>query len=222
VIHNLLWRCPVCATNGSLKHRRVPFLSEKVGCRSCGTSWRVQRVVGGNDYLLRVTAGEPSLIGFELPLASWYDRMNDGLELEAIQDDSVDLAEDEMLILKGEHVVMAAEINNPMFLDLPPERPKREKVAFGRVEARQVGEGQLFVTDQRLIFCWSGGQHDLDLARLSSVDAIMGQRLSLLHGMNLYTFRLKGENVLKWLTYLDLVAQSVARLTGHQITTAGF
>lgn len=211
----LLWRCPLCATNDALVHTVRCFRADRVHCRQCHAEWRVRRVPGDNFYLRLVHTGD------ERSITAWYDAMKATLRLEPIYDAEVSLDAGEILYLASGPAVLIAEETDPSFFPVPPDpdatrRDKRE------VGGKVAGQGRLFLTRRRLIWQGEGRTNSWPLARLNSAYAFVDYGLTLMIEMRLYTVRFFEESLLKWVTYLALLAPLVEAETGHRITTSHF
>lgn len=212
----LLWRCPLCATNDALVHRRRVFRPEWVRCRACGTVWQVIRVMG-EDYRLRVIEGERAWVGLELPLAEWYDRMKAGLELVPLKDVPLALPEGEVGYLQSRRARLFARTNDPTFFGEAAARVPEEQA-----HTRVVGWGQILLTNERLIWQGALGSYDFWLKRLISVHAIFNVALQFFYQETLYQFRFSEESLLKWLTYIAYAGRRIKEVYGHTILTSNF
>jgi len=90
------------------------------------------------------------------------------------------------------------------------------------VRGRPVGAGRLFLTDRRLAWQGEPTAHDFPLARLNSAYALLTDGLVLLVEMRLYTVRFLRESLLKWVTFISLIAPQVEAATGHRIAVSNF
>lgn len=237
MIPDLLWRCPLCATNDALIQKRRLFRPLQIHCTHCGAIWRVRRVVG-DDYWLEVVAS-PSMdvkdvkmeaeVGTDLPLARWYARMKETIELTPIPvgpvgpglqtTPIVTLADGEQLYLASRQITLAAEADDPLFFEGQGDtRQDRRDVGRGRV-----GLGRFFLTNQRLIWQGEDGrERNFSLERLNSVYSVFNLALVILYEMRLYQVRFLQESLLKWLTYFAYVAKEVKAASGHLITTSNY
>ncbi len=228
MITDLLWRCPLCATNDALALQRRLFRSPQLRCRHCGTTWQVRRVIG-DDYWLKVVVSPatPEQVGRDLPLAQWYARLKETVALAPISETSgvlfhpaVTLADGERLYLASRNVRLAAEAGDPLFFGGADTDTSRNKQGMG---SARVGQGRLLLTNQRLI--WQGvdgRQVDFALDKLNSAYAAFNAALILLYGMRLYNVRFTQESLLKWITYFAYVAKEVKAASGHLITTSNY
>jgi hypothetical protein len=222
MIPMLLWRCPLCATNDVLLHVSRRFRADRVHCRHCGAEWRVRRVPGDNFYL-NLTVGRDGIPPYkndERSLVAWYDLMEETVRLESIQYPAADLDAGEVLYLASGPAELQAEETDPLFFSPVPEPPR--KADKRQVEGRSAGWGRLFLTDRRLVWRGEGLPQTFPLARLNSAYAIMDFGLALMVERRLYTVYFSEESLLKWVTYLALVARQVAAETGHRIETSHF
>jgi hypothetical protein len=215
VIPLLLWRCPLCVTDDALVHVERPFRAGRVHCRRCGAEWRVRRVPGDNFYLNLANRSD------ERSITAWYDAMKATVRLEPILDPALPLPPGEALYLASGPAELQAEATDPLFFPVP-ESPRASRVDKKEVAGRTTGQGRVFLTSRRLIWQGDGPARSFPLARLNSAYAVMDYGLTLMVEMRLYTVRFLEESLLKWVTYLALVAPQVEAETGHRITTSHF
>ena len=228
MIPELLWRCPLCATNDVLVHNTRLFCPDLVGCGHCRARWSVRRVPG-DDYYLRLIRQSEILDtvneGIEQPLKAWYDRMKSTLQLVPISDPAAPLDPDEVLYLASKDMDLVAEETDPRFF--PGEegggslRPKEE------VRAQSVGPGRLFLTNRRLI--WQGVVREMGeqpwvasfpLEEIQMATPFFGVVLNV--GNRLYMLYFPEESMLKWVTYLGQVSEDILVDRGYQIKTAPY
>lgn len=100
----------------------------------------------------------------------------------------------------------------------PENSPRR--IDKRAVRGRPVGAGRLFLTDRRLAWQGEAVACDFPLARLNSAYALLADGLVLMVELRLYTVRFLRESLLKWVTYIALVAPQVEAATGHRIATS--
>jgi len=219
----LLWRCPLCAVNDALVHIERRFRADRLRCRACGAEWRLRRVPGDNFYLELRTGpgGVAPRRRDERSITAWYDAMKATLRLEPIHDPALALTADEVLYLASGPAELHAEADDPLFFPVadPPAATRRDK---RHIEGRRVGRGRLFLTNRRLVWQHEGTARAFALRRLNSVHTVMDDGLTLMVEMRLYTVRFLEESLLKWLTYLALLAPQVEAETGHRIATSHF
>jgi hypothetical protein len=220
MIPMLLWRCPLCATNDALLHISRRFRADRLRCTHCRAEWRVRRVPGDNFYLKLVRQdGIPPDRRDERSITAWYDAMKATLRLEPLRDPAVALDAGEALYLASGAAELQAEETDPLFF-LAPE--PRRKVDKRQIEGRSVGRGRLFLTNRRLVWRGEGPPRTFRLARLNSAYAVMDLGLALMVERRIYTVYFFEESLLKWVTYLALVARQVQAETGHRIETSRF
>jgi hypothetical protein len=221
MITDLLWRCPLCATNDALAQQRHLFRSPQLRCRHCGATWQVRRVIG-DDYWLKVIASPaaPEQVGRDLPLAQWYARLKETVALAPTEDPAVTLAEGERLYLASRAVRLAAEADDPLFFGAAAAAAPRNRQELG---SARVGSGRLFLTSRRLIWLGADGrQVDFALEKLNSAYATFNVAMVLMVNMRLYSVRFTRESLLKWITYFAYVAKEIKAASGHLITTSNF
>jgi hypothetical protein len=219
MIPTLLWRCPLCATDDALIHIERRFRADRLYCTHCRAEWRVRRVPGDNFYL-KLTVGQNGILPTdERSLATWYDVMKATLRLEPRHDPALTLDPGETLYLASGAAELQAEASDPLFF--PTSEPRR-KLDKRDIEGRSAGRGRLFLTDRRLAWLSQGPPHSFSLAHLNSAYAVMDVGLALMVERRLYTVYFFEESLLKWVTYLALVAQQVLAETGHRIETSHF
>jgi hypothetical protein len=244
VIPDLLWRCPLCATNDALRHSQRWLHAEVVDCTACGAQWRVRRVVGDNYYLKIARSGGCSAAfppGVELSITAWYDLMKQTVHLEALPEPPNLLEAGERLYLASGQATLWAEAQ-PALTGADPLRPAAAEISppsgtnLSSTEAGggRVGLGHLFLTDQRLI--WqpfyvpvkhlqpSPEPHSVTfpLQQVNGIYAIFNLGLSMVVGMRLYSLRFANESPLKWVTYTALLAPQVQSESGHHIQTSHY
>ncbi len=223
MIQDLLWRCPLCATNDSLRHTRAWLLWEKVDCLACGARWRVRRAVGDTYYLRVIRPGaKPAAYppGFELSIPVWYDLMKQTLRLEALPAPPGLLESDESLYLVSDPVTLWAETAGET-------RPGADLTG-------QIGRGSLLLTDRQILWRRSSRAGERQAAEadpetisfpLQEVDGIhtfLNLALFLVVGRRLYTFRFANESPLKWVTYAAGLAPRLQAGSGHKIRLSHF
>jgi hypothetical protein len=224
MIPTLLWRCPLCETNDALIHSQRRLRADLVCCRACRAEWRVRRVVGDNFYLKlsKGPDGDPPNRKDERSITAWYDAIKAKLRLEPIQAFGITLQPGERLYLASGLAALIAESTDPLFF------PANATSVYTRLNKRDisgkmVGQGQLFLTDQRLIWLNEAGQTtSWPLVCLNSAYAFLNFGVMFMIEMRLYTVHFPTESLLKWVTYVALVAQKVEAETGHRITTSNF
>lgn len=232
MIPTLLWRCPLCETNDALIHLPRRLRADLVRCTHCSAQWRVRRVLGDDYYLKLVKGTEESvekrprrscldLRGLELPLREWYEMMKRSVSLVAVEDPPVSLQSRELAYLVSGPVDLTAEANDPLFFsavgkfgDVVLEKSKVEGVVVGR--------GTLILTNRRLV--WQGEERacSFPLESVSSAHTLLDYGVAFMVGMRLYIACFLEESVLKWITYLALVARELEAETGHRIVTSHF
>lgn len=216
----LLWRCPLCATDDALRQVERRFRADRLFCTHCRTEWRVRRAPGDNFYLtLAVGQNDTLSHGDERSLAAWYDLMKGTLRLERRHDPALALEPGEALYLASGAAELQAEATDPLFFPAPAPRRRVDK---RHVEGRSAGRGRLFLTDRRLVWLGEELPRTFPLARLNSAHAVMDLGLALMVERRLYTVYFLEESLLKWVTYLALVARQVWSKTGHRIETSHF
>lgn len=221
MIPTLLWRCPLCATDDALVHIERRFRADRVHCRACGAEWRLRRAVGDNFYL-RLVAGQdgiPPEGDDERSVTAWYDAMKETLRLEPLCDPAVALEPGEALYLASGPAELIAEEGDPLFFAGPSggDATRRDKRDVG---GKPAGRGRLLLTGRRLIWQGEEAACSWPLARLNSAYAFLNYGVMFLVEMRLYTVHFLEESLLKWVTYLALVAPLVEAETGHRITTS--
>jgi hypothetical protein len=218
----LLWRCPVCGTDDALDYRVRWFRPDHLHCSHCGALWEVRRVIG-EDYRLRVVAGDTAPVGLELPLAEWYDRMKEGFRLEPLAVQLSQLGSDEVLYLQGVDVPLIVRTGNPLLTGWEgrqaPTGPLPQELA---PQWDTVGVGRLLFTNQRLI--WAGDQAACDFwwNQVNAVFTWFVEIFGIMYGTTTYRFEIPGQSILKWLTYSGFLAQDIEAATGRSITVSHY
>lgn len=207
MIPDLLWRCPLCGANDALRHRERWLLPDGVWCTGCQARWRLRRRPGQGFFLKLERDEAGAQAGLELPLAAWYDRMKAGIPFETLETGGLELQPGERLYLASRPLELWLEGGQPF--PPPPQPPRRPGAPGAETTGTRLGNGLLLLTDRRL--CWRGEaapDHDFPLAELSGAFTILNQGLALTSGGWLFFFRLLHESPLKWVTYLDRLANA--------------
>jgi hypothetical protein len=217
-VAGLLWRCPVCHTNDALIHMRPLFGTQTVSCQACDTGWELRGLMG-HDFRMQVVKGAPELIGLDMPLSTWYEKMKVDFQPAPIPTTGVDLLPGEEVYLEVADVPL--EPHKPSALyeewnerEAPKSQPPALQVAG---EWDSIGEGRLLLTSHRLL--WKSPQRELDFywSSISSVHNFALNTLGIGYVSARYRFALQGENGLKWLTYAGTLAQRTAELNHHKV-----
>lgn len=214
----LLWRCPQCRTDDTMRAAKRLLGPATVQCTACGTRWLVRRVPG-HDYRLRVIAGEAALIGAELPLAEWYARLKAGLGLRARPAGPLALEPGEEAYTCDEDVALIVRRGTP----LPPLGQDRHAPAAWpprqpRPEAWEtVGRGRLCLTNRRLLWQAPSGGYDFHWPAVRAVFGFLTVHMGIIYGDVAYRFQPPKGTLLKWLTYSRLLAEHLKEATGQSI-----
>jgi 1-acyl-sn-glycerol-3-phosphate acyltransferase len=219
----LLWRCPICLTDDALVHDGRWFRSDRLRCRACGTEWVVRRVQG-RDFRLEVVAGSPDLVGLDMALTAWYDAMKRDFQPSPIPSTGLDLQPGEELYLSTGSVKMVAYPSNELVGGWTGREPPRDTL-LRRSEAGQfqdLGTGQLFLTNRRLV--WEGPKGGLDfrLEQITDVNLRLYFMMRINYGLTPYRFMFTQDTGLKWLTYAGTLAQQAAAREGRKVTMSPF
>lgn len=211
MIPDLLWRCPLCAANDALVHRRAWLRAETVSCTVCGARWRVRRAVG-DDFYLRLTQPGSSqnqcLIGEERRLAAWYHLMKQSLHLEPVSDENLPIA-----LFDGESLYLAS--GEAELWGVPSQGGAR-----GFFEPVYLDRGRLFLTNARLVWQGDTQQADYPLRHVNGVYAIINFNLALVVGQQMYQVLFARESPLKWVSYAARLALRVQAESGHLLRTS--
>ncbi len=212
--------------NDALKQVVRPLRGDRLVCDACGARWRVRRAVGDTFYLRWVAAGRvgsavggaasvPAVVGDELPIHTWYELMKQTVRLLPLDDPTASLPAGETLYLRSGPAELHVEEGDPLFF---PAAAAPSRVDKRQVRGVSVGQGQLLLSDRRLIWQGSDEPRSFPLAQLNSAYAVMDIALALLVGMRLVTVRFGAESLLKWVTLIALVG----REKGLRIETSHF
>lgn len=238
MIPTLLWRCPLCETNDALIHLPRRLRADLVRCTHCSAQWRVRCVLGDDYYLKLVKVNEGAvekrprrsisesiiaedLRGLELPLREWYEIMKRLVSLSAVDDPPVSLQSGELAYLVSGPVDLTAEANDPLFFSGTGEFGD-VVLEKGKVEGVLVGRGTLILTNRRIVWQGDGRACSFPLESVSSAHTLLDYGVAFMVGMRLYITGFLEESVLKWITYLALVARELEAETGHRIVTSHF
>jgi hypothetical protein len=163
------------------------------------------------DYQLRVTEGSPPFLGAEAPLAQWYDQMKASLILTPTQDPAINLHPGEILWVKSKPAKLLKDVTA---LQATPGILFRNK---------KLGKGQLFLTSERLIWTGTETLPDFWLRKLIAAWTVRNRFFAIQYeGLEIFKFRFLEESILKWLTYLALVAQQIKQTHGHTISLSNY
>ena len=221
MIPTLLWRCPLCAQNDSLKQKSRLASPVQIQCLHCQTRWKVRRVIG-DDYWLQVTQSTafPEKVGIDHPLTHWYDRMKETISLVPVSDPIAPLETGEKLYLASRQVLFIVNPNDPLVHEDHAKDLKEIKWFSTGVK---LGTGRVFLTDRRVIWLLDKGKYyAFPLTKINSVYAAANQALVLLFEIRLLELRFLEESLLKWLTYFAFVAKKVKETSNHLITTSHY
>jgi 1-acyl-sn-glycerol-3-phosphate acyltransferase len=218
----LLWRCPVCGTDDAVAEDRHILRRHHVSCAACGTTWHLRRVPG-SDFRLQVIAGAEDLLGLDMPLTAWYDRIKERFQLCPASLPGLDLLPDEQVYLKTGGAVMLLD----RAISLVKEGWRSREAPWAELPAKpgdwaRLGPGTLWLTNRR--FVWDGppGPLDIQWSRVSAVSLRMYSLFGVHHGSTPYRFWLTQDNALKWLTFAGAVAQTGPRADGRPVTVSPY
>jgi hypothetical protein len=133
--------------------------------------------------------------------------MKAGLKLTAIHDPATDLERGEVLWVKSKRAKLLQEV------------PVSQETSGFYFYNKKLGKGHLFLTSERLI--WKGSEmlQTFWLRKLQAAWTVMDRRLVIQYeNAEVYKFRFLDESILKWLTYIGLVAQRIEKDYGHKIS----
>jgi hypothetical protein len=159
-----------------------------------------------------------------MALSTWYDEMRRNFRPSALSVSGVDLAPDEEVYLGANDVSLSPHRPNALFDGWTGREPPQTQPP-GRPQLADwpsIGEGQLLLTNHRLL--WQGPQGELDF-EWSSVTAVyiwLMNTLGIRYGTAQYRFSLGREVGLKWLTHAGTMAKQAAGHEGHKVTTSAF
>jgi len=220
-VAQLLWQCPVCRTDESLVHLHPRFRSQSVTCQACGTRWEL-KPVPGHDFRLKVTAGEPDLLGLDMPLSVWYQHLKRNFRPTTIEVSSVQLWPGERLHLERSGVELVPYRPNPLFSGWSGRQPPKAQPSGQHQLAdwAPVGEGKLLLTSHRLIWQGPPAELDFDWSSVTAVYLWMTSTLGIKYGSASYRFNLGNVAALKWLFYAGEMARRQAEADGHKLTVS--
>jgi hypothetical protein len=241
MIPDLLWRCPLCATNDALRHHLRWLRPDTVTCQACGARWRVRRAVGDNYYLRIIHPGnqrsEHSL-GDERSITAWYDVMKQTLNLVPVPK-PLNLLEpmEELFLFSGK--TAAFNETQPRVIKQTHKNGSRSSGDLGSLNndlpgGQLIGLGELFLTNQRILWRQLPGNSEpspaaedikqiiFPLSKVTLVYALLNLGLAVVLGMDQYVFRFINESPLKWVTYVALLAPQVQHTSGHRIQTSHY
>ena len=222
-VAQLLWRCPMCKTEGSMLHKyRILGGQGKVRCRACGTRWELKRIPH-HDFRMIVKDGHPDMVGLDMPLTKWYDKAREGFELKPIEVSGMKLRPDEEVYLALDGVKFSAYKPSPLFDGLTSGEAPASVVPGARDYADHavLGEGRLLVTSERLI--WRGPEAELTFKWPCITAANMFMTtLYIRYGPAPYRFNLGEQIPLRVITYVGTLAKRAAEVDGHELQCMKF
>jgi hypothetical protein len=195
-----------------------------IHCQACGTRWEVKRIFS-HDFRVTVIEGEPELVGLDMPLSLWYEKMKEGFSPEPIAAEYEDLREAELVYLDNEQVQLL--VNTPSYLlkdwgetEAPASKP-RGGSKYGVWE--DFGRGKILLTDQRLIWQNQGRGLYFNWSTVTAVHHLPGPfSIGINYGSARYQFPLENEAGLKWLTYMGDFMKKAADHDGHKYTMSPY
>lgn len=215
----LLWRCPVCRTEDSLRHEHSRSQSDILSCLACDTRWEMRRQPG-KDFRLKVIMGPQELLGIEMGLAAWFDEMKRGFDLVARQVNGVTLLPGEQVYLEAPKVQLKPRQPNAL-LDgwTDREAPQVQPRSQAHLASwPSIGNGRLLLTSHRLLWQNSGHEVDFFWPTTTAVYLWMQNTLGVRYGVAPYHFTLGQETGLKWFTYANTLAREAAQRRGSKPT----
>ncbi len=222
-VAQLLWRCPVCKTEGSILHKyRLLGGEGKVRCRACGTRWKLKRIPQ-HDFRMIVKEGHPDMVGLDLPLTMWYDKAREGFEPKLISVSGVDLRPGEEVYLAVDDVKFSAYKPSPLFDGLTSGAAPASVLAPARdyADHHVLGEGRLLVTSDRMI--WQGPEAELYFEWPAFTAANMFiTTLIIRYGPAPYRFDTGQQIPLRIITYVGTLAKAAAEADGHELQIMRF
>lgn len=222
-VAQLLWRCPMCKTEGSILHKYRIFGGEgRVRCRACGTCWKLKRIYQ-HDFRMIVQRGHPDMVGLDLPLSMWYDKAREGFELKPIAASGVNLRLDEELYLALDDVKLSAYRPSPLYDGMRSgEAPASvQRGAREYADHEVLGEGRLLVTSERLI--WQGPEAELYFVwpKFTAANMFM-TTLYVRYGPAPYRFDTGQQIPLRTINYVGTLAKRAAEADGHELQIMRF
>jgi 1-acyl-sn-glycerol-3-phosphate acyltransferase len=180
-IHKLIYRCPHCQSMESL-HAVEPAASNRVECRSCYTTWKVDL---GSRLTPLDDEGNPS---GEAKTAAELYRQIKKLPPRPIRSSLLPLEGDETLYL----------VSRPYFVYREKRYPN----------LRLLGLGRAFLTNKRLVFRGrlkrkGGVRLAAPLEEIDSLSIEPGDKLHFMYRGHLYRIPIRRESPVKWYDYLE-------------------
>jgi hypothetical protein len=149
--------------------------------------------------------------------------MKSGLRLAVQEGSPVPLEPGEELYVQSRQARLLVEKSSPLFGRWGKEEAPWEKggdLGFPFVKRWDVG--RLSLTSERLIWTGKRGTLTFWLRRVNSVHTEVTWSLVLLYGLCLYKFRFRQESILKWLTYIALIAKRIEQVHHHRISLSNY
>jgi 1-acyl-sn-glycerol-3-phosphate acyltransferase len=191
-ISTLLYRCPNCHVMEGLKVVK-PLKTNRIQCASCASAWRI--TLSGRMIPLDENH-DP--ISQEMTWAECYQKIK-ALPLYAIRASRLlELQEDECLYLSSGPMLLKTEIRFPII--------------------RDIGSGQMYLTDRRLLFIGEGGVYlDAPLQEIGQVATDPGGQFYFTHSKEQslkkrYLIIIKSESILKWSDTLIRLRDGLSKL----------
>jgi 1-acyl-sn-glycerol-3-phosphate acyltransferase len=172
-ITTLLYRCPNCRVMEGLKVVK-PLKTNRIRCASCSSAWKI------------------TLSGRMVPLDEGFNPLSQGMTWAECYKMIKELplapirADRSLGLQQGEQLYLSS---GPMMLKTEPRLPV----------IRDIGRGQMYLTDRRLLFVGAEGVHlDAPLAEIDEVATDPGGQFYFSHLKKRYLIIIKTESILKW------------------------
>jgi 1-acyl-sn-glycerol-3-phosphate acyltransferase len=222
-VAQLLWRCPMCETEGSILHKyRLLGGEGKVRCRACGTHWKLKRIFG-HDFRMIVKRGHPDMVGLDMALTEWFDRASIAFEPKPIEVSYIDLRPGEVVFLAVDNVKFSAYKPSPLFDGMASGEAPASVQRGGRdyADHHVLGEGRVLITSERLI--WQGPEAEVyfEYPLFTAANMFM-TTLIIRYGPAPYRFNMGQQVPLRIMNYLGPLLKRAADADGHELQIMRF
>lgn len=209
VLPKIIWRCPICHAEDSLKASASGIFTKKwtVACSACGARWED---VG--SAVMTLTQGPAEFLG-KKSLDEWSEMASGKMDL-----DTIDVAVP-ILLDDGEEPVRVAQVM------LCKNRTRRQGGIVGAsypvgslrlyagqmvgnevTELKVIDQGDLILTTSRLVFNGADKVVDMKLAKIVAVDVEEGL-LEVGYASSTHRFHFPDQSPLKWQIFVSALAR---------------
>ena len=183
----VIWRCPLCNTEDSLRLESEGLVFKKhwVVCTSCNAKWEDASKNGG----MTLVRGPAEHLGFK-DLDAWYNMVDWKIQLAPI------MVSIPVLLKKDEAVLKLGRAEHYK------SRTRRD---VDQIVNDDIGE--FILTNKRLIFNGNKKPLNMDFKKIIAVDVENGF-LEVGYGQKTHLFRFPSESMFKWKAYVTGAIQA--------------